>query len=39
MLKGNVFDNGANVTENLCECCTVVDTPRAARCVGVKAML
>ena len=35
-LRGNKFGVG-NVTDNLCECCNVVDTPSAARCVNVVA--
>lgn len=45
-LKGNKFIGNistgprwhggrGNITDNLCMCCTVVDTPREARCVDV----
>ena len=41
LLKGNRFDNtgGGNITDNLCECCTVVETPQSERCVGVRAFV
>jgi hypothetical protein len=35
-VRGNQFGSG-NVTDNLCECCTVVDQPSAQRCVDVVA--
>jgi hypothetical protein len=41
-LKGNVFTGAAagseNITHNVCECCTVVDTPQDARCAEVKIL-
>ena len=36
-IRGNRWGEAkGNVTDNLCQCCTVVDTPRDARCVDVK---
>eukprot|EP01043_Picozoa_sp_COSAG02_P017174 COSAG02_NODE_773_length_17343_cov_61.240373_7_plen_72_part_00 len=35
-VRGNQFGSGT-VTDNLCECCTVVDQPPAQRCVDVVA--
>ena len=37
--KGNVFSNSGNITDNLCLCCTVVDTPKGVRCSDVKTLV
>ena len=34
-IRGNSFEQGGNATENLCECCTVVEADPATRCANV----